>query len=278
MPKNSFLILDSNYSTFNVNSTNSTYNINSNAVNTMPNSFNTSFNLSYPLYNVNKIYLKSLTFPVIFNNVRSSNNSNTLTIRNSGTNYTITLPDRTYASLSSLLTRINAEYTTQFPALNVNFQLYTTDDTDKCYGNVCFTSTLTAPVVQPSILATMLGFSTTNDILKVISTVYYQIASSSYNIFYDNYINMLVYNLVDNNVMSSNGIRSSFYIPINASSGVVLYQNSNATFDSYITNSSNIPITQIGVTFIDRYGFSIPSRGGDWTAVLMIEYNEADQN
>ena len=274
MTPTSFLILDSNNSTYNVSSNNSTYTINSSAVNTMPNSFNTNFVLSRPLYNVKKLYLKSLSFPVIWNNIRAANQSNTLTITNSGTNYTITLPDRTYTSVATLIARINTEYATVYPALAVNFQIYTTDDTDKCYGNVAFSSTLSAPVVQPSILATMLGFSSTNDILKLISTTYYRIASSSYNIFLDSYVNMLVYNLVDSNVMSSNGVRSSFYIPVTSSSGNVLYNSSGNQYDSYIQNSSNVPITNFGITFVDRWGYSIPSRGADWTAVLMIEYNE----
>ena len=134
----SYLVLDTKDSTYSTANQNSTYTIDSTSAIACPNCFNTTWVLRRSLHNVSKIYLKSLMLPILFPNVRSSNKSNTITVVNNSTQatYTITLPDRTYTDITSLLTRINTAFLSAFPAINVVFALYTASDTTHCYNNV----------------------------------------------------------------------------------------------------------------------------------------------
>lgn len=269
----SYLVLDTISSTYNTSSQNSTYPINANSVTTCPNSFNTVWTLTRPLRNVAKIYLKTLTLPVLFPNVRSSNNSNTLTVTSSANvPYTITLPDRVFKDVQSLITRINAEFTALYPTQGISFSLYTLEDITQCYGYVAVTSaSLTSISVKPSILAKMLGFSNpASDILVSGNTK--RVASGSYNLNYDNYLNMTIYTTPDHNMENQNGTPVSFHIPVPVSSDTIMFTSSNLSFDGYVQNYQGTVINTIGIVITDRFGFSINARNADYSLCLALEY------
>ena len=238
-----------------------------------PNSYNTEWNLRTPIYNAKRIWLKSIELPIGFCNIRSNNNSNTITISTSanagsGTNYTITLPDLIYNSMSSLFTDINAAFASAFPSVNIVFSIST--GTNK--GLVMVTSSSSAIFtnglyVQPSLLAnTILGFPLFFD--GPINTRY---ATKMYLLNADNYINLYLPNLSSGDI-NINGVPSSFKIPIVSINGAVMFVGSNIAFDQYITVSNVSVINKIQAVITDRWGFSINSRGLDYSITLAIEY------
>ena len=280
----SFLVLDSLNATPNVASNNSTFPINTNDVRTAPHSFNTVWKMNAPINNVARVYMKSLTLPCLWPNIRSSNGSNTLTVKNgAGTAYTITLPDRTYKDITTLLTSINSAFT--LLGVSVSFGLYDAllkviapsdlPDALNTYGNICLQSTDPAMTVVSGILATqILGFSGTLDVRNNTYTQKLFCASNPYNLNYDQYVNMVFYTLPTHNIANQNGTSVSFHIPVPASSGTIMYSSSNLAFDSYLSNETKMPITQIGVVITDRFGYSINSRGIDWSVCLAMEYDD----
>jgi hypothetical protein len=75
--------------------------------------FNLIIPLPYQINHVKRIYLKSVELPVGFTNIRDTNTSNLLsmTLENVSSNvsysFSITLPNKNYTSMISLLTDIN---------------------------------------------------------------------------------------------------------------------------------------------------------------------------
>lgn len=272
MSNQSYLVLDSVNSINNTSNQNSTYPLVATSPTACPNAFNTVWQLSRPLRNVSKIYLKSLTLPVLFPNVRSSNHSNTLTVTSSeNVPYTITLPDRVYKDIQTLLTRINADFAARYPSQGISFSIYTLEDITGCYGNIAVTSNgLTSISVQPSILSKMLGFNNTSDILVSSNTK--RVASGSYNLNYDNYINMTIYTTPDHNIENQNGTPVSFHVPVPVSSDTIMFSSANLTFDGYVQNYRGTVINTIGVVITDRFGFSINARNAEYSMVLALEY------
>ena len=255
----SYLVLDSVSSIYNTSNQNSTYPLVADSPIACPNAFNTVWQLSRPLRDVSKIYLKGLTLPVLFPNVRSSNNSNTLTVTSSeNVPYAITLPDRVYKDIQSLITRINGDFAARYPTQGISFSIYTLEDITGCYGNIAVTSnSLTSISVQTSILAKMLGFNNSSDILVSSNTK--RVASGSYNLNYDNYINLTIYPV-------------SFHVPVPVSSDTIMFTSANLTFDGYVQNYRGTVINTIGVVITDRFGYSINARNADFSMVLALEY------
>ena len=276
----SYLVLDTKDSTYSTANQNSTYTIDSTSAIACPNCFNTTWVLRRSLRNVSKIYLKSLMLPILFPNVRSSNKSNTITVVNNSTlaTYTITLPDRTYTDIASLLTRINTAFLSAFPAINVVFALYTASDTTHCYNNVGVTSSnvTNISVNITSVLAKMLGFTgITSD--PLVGTT--RIAGALYNLSYDHYVNMTICTTPDHNIENQNGNAVSFHIPVNVSSGTIMFSSSNLSFDSYIQNYKGTVINNISVVITDRFGYSVNSRNAvDYSMCLAFEYYDDEKD
>ena len=273
----SYLVLDSYFSTYATNNQNSTYNMDATNAILCPSSFNTLWTLRRPVRNVAKIYLKSLTLPILFPNVRSSNKSNTLTLKNTSTQtlYTVTLPDRTYKDITTLNTALTNAFKTAYPANSFTFALYNTYDSTNCYGNVsvkCLEFS-TLAVVTDTILAEMLGFSSASD--PLVGS--FRIASGAYNLSYDHYLNMTIYTTPDHNIENQNGNAVSFHIPVPVSSDTIMFSSSNLSFDSYIQNYKGTVINTIGVVITDRFGFSLNSRNADYSMCLALEYYDDEK-
>ena len=238
-----------------------------------PNSYNTEWSLRTPIQNPKRIWLKSVELPIGFANIRSNNASNTITVSTnanpaSGTNYTITLPDRIYNSMSSLLADINSSFASNFPSVNIVFSISTTINIDfvmvASSSSAIFTNGL---FIQNGLLAnTILGFPLFFD--GPINTRY---ATKMYLLNADNYINLYLPNLSSGDI-NINGVPSSFKIPIVSINGAVMFVGSNIAFDQYITVSNVSVINKIQAVITDRWGFSINSRGLDYSITLAIEY------
>ena len=269
-----FLNLDSKDSVYSTIQSSNTFTYNStNSTTECPNSYNTEWTLRVPIRNPKRIWLKSVELPIGFANVRKNNGSNTLGIGilpTDGT-YTITLPDKIYTTITSLLADINTAFASAFSTKSVVFSL-------KADGFVMVQTNIVANgqnfYIQPSILAnTILGFDSANaytDPTYISNTPPTRCARSMFLLNPDNYINLFISNLSSTDC-NNNGVPSSFKIPLFQINGTVQYSGSNASFDQYLpVNSVNV-INSIKVVLTDRWGYNICSRGLDYSLTLAIE-------
>ena len=128
----------------------------------MPNSFQTRIQLPYPLYGVYRIFLKSLELPVLWNNIRSTSNLNTIGIYsgldasgNKLNHYEVILNDNYYSTITLLLNEINNLFISNFPSINV---VFSQNSTNTNYLQVSST-TFTNIYIDITNLSTMLGFN-----------------------------------------------------------------------------------------------------------------------
>ena len=83
--------------------------------------YDCTFTLSNPLRNVQRIYLKSIEIPISFNNIRSTNGTNTFQITIQSNTYTITINEFNCTSITSLLTVLNAQLHIVLPNVSFNY-------------------------------------------------------------------------------------------------------------------------------------------------------------
>ena len=267
-----FLNLDSAASncSYSTNQTYSTYAINSANAN-YPNSFNSVFTLQTPVVNAKRMWLKSIELPVGFPNIRAYNGSSTITLstaqNGSGTNYTITLPDKIYNSTKLLLDDINAAFIAAYPSIYIAvFAFNTTTGMIQLDAEPSIALFPNGIFLQPNILVnTILGFPTsytTNSLIRDATKMYILNA--------DLYITLYLPGLSSDNINAAS-IPSSFKIPLPVPSGGILFQASNLSFDACI-NLTNTSIGSITCVIKDRFGYSISSRGLDWSATIAFEF------
>lgn len=277
-----FLNLDSKDSAYSTIQSTNTFTFNStNSTTECPNSYNTEWTLRVPIQNPKRIWLKSVELPIGFANVRKNNGSNTLVISTLpdfnlmspfiwGESYfTASIPDKIYTSIESLLDDLNIAFNTAYsPVASFTFSL-------NADGFVMVqSSTFFTPLyLKPGILAnTILGFDPSN---AYNDPAYSSIASarcakSMFLLNPDNYINLFISNLSSTDC-NNNGVPSSFKIPLFQTNGTVQYSGSNAGFDQSLpVNSVNV-INKISIQITDRWGFSICSRGLDYSLTLAVE-------
>ena len=72
------------------------------------NCYNTIFRLFNPLRNIKNIYLKSLEMPVVFDNIRSDNTSNIISLKVNNNTISAKLDTKNYTNINTLLSDINA--------------------------------------------------------------------------------------------------------------------------------------------------------------------------
>jgi hypothetical protein len=190
-------------------------------------------------------------------------------LQSGGTSYTITLPDKVYTSIADLITDINASFLSAYPAVNIIFSV-NTGSVNYGYIMITTSSTGTFPTgifVQSGLLANnILGFRANSD----ITTTTTRIASNNYQLSLDNYLNMYISNLPYSNCFNSSGVPCSFKIPLPTASNTVLFTGSNLNYDAFIAISPNNVIQQINVVFYDSLGFSVNSRGLNWSMTLAL--------
>ena len=268
MPQFQFVNLDSAASNCSY-STSQTYSTFPNSSATA-NSFNSVFTLQTPVVNAKRMWLKSLELPIGWPNIRASNFSNSITIgtlqNGTGTNYTITLVDKIYNSMKTLIDDINTAFQTAYPAFVISFSIDPITGLALLDAGSAPTEFPTAVFLQPNILVnTILGFPssyTTNSVVRY-ATRYYILNP-------DLYITLYLPGLSSDNINAS-GIPSSFKIPLPVPSGSILFQASNLSYDSCI-NLTNNSISSLTCVVKDRWGYSVNSRGLDWSFTVAFEF------
>lgn len=269
-----FINLDSKDSTYSTTQTYNSYVFDITSLVNAPNSYNCEWSLRIPIEKVKRIWLKSIELPLNFGTIRSSNGSNTITVTTTatglgGSTYTISLYDKIYTSISTLLSDINSAFATAYPAVNIVFALISNGLPNNGFVQISTSSSaiFTSGIyIQPGILAnTILGFDKIFD-----GTINIRYAKNSYLLNPDNYINLYLPNLSSGD-MNINGVPSSFKIPLVSTTNTVLFTSSNIAFDQYITVSNVNVINKVQAVITDRWGFNINSRGLDYSMTLAFE-------
>ena len=259
-----------NGATYNTSSQFNTYTFNSSYLNTAPNAFNATFNLQTPLRNIKKIYLKSIEIPIGFNNIRANSKTNIIGVATGydGTSYiniySITLADKTYTSITSLISDINLAFATLYPSVNIIFAVSNSYITVTSSSSSTFTTNI---YVVPTNLSYMLGFRNN------LNTMATRLITSAcvYMLNVDNYINMYITNLSAQATHNNNGVCSHFKIITNTTNGVVYYSSESNSYQQCIEVNHQIPLTNLNVVLTDRWGYSINASGLDYSFSLMFE-------
>ena len=139
----------------------------------MPNSFQTRIKLPSPLYWVYKIYLKSLELPVLWNNIRSTSNLNTIGIYsgldasgNKLNHYQIIIPDGYYSTISDNLS-VNGSVNSY--NMNVSNDLSVANDTSsKLYSSPSNTVNLQTTTLATQTYANGMDGTGANTGLQVV--------------------------------------------------------------------------------------------------------------
>jgi hypothetical protein len=195
------------------------------------------------------VALKSVELPVAFYNIRAP--YNTFTITNSGvtTVYTVTPGNYTVTSLISALNGIIGSGTGSFAPNSMTSRLTYTS----VVGSVSF------PVVSRT-LGYFLGF-TDGQSGTVIT------ATNSYNINFDNYINIFIENLRNSSLEPN--VPITFKVPITVANGSVEYFFEGIRFpQSICIRDPDFTIDRLNISVRDRFGQPLDNNGVDWTFTL----------
>jgi len=236
---------------------------------TTTDSFNANFNLSNPLRKVEKIYLKSVELPIGFTNVRTSFNSFVVSFSNASgnsyTNTTITLSNKNYTDIASLLTDINTLLTSR--NINLSFELNSNNlvqivKTGTIYRYFFTTSNL---------LNIILGFTSSTALSAINTTGTTLTAIRQPNLNFDNYISLFIKNIPHNSSSSNQLI--SFKIPLNGSGNIVYFNSENISFSQYITiTDQNLVVDKLQIVVYDRFGNQLTNNGFDYSLTVGFSF------
>jgi hypothetical protein len=253
--------------TYNTSNSTNSFNFVSGSPLYSPNSFNSTFKLNHPLKNIKRIQLCSVELPISWNNIRAASNTNIFTITdNSSNKYSITLPDKTYNSINTLMIDMQNLFTLNYPSLLITLTISTAN---YYYGflqlistNNIFSSGI--GVIQNN-LAYILGFRSNANIIGTD----YVIAPCSYLINPDNFINMYITGINQTSTNpNNNGVKSTFKIPVDAINGIVYYNSTFSSFLQTVETNPHMVIQSITVQLIDRWGYNLNSLGLDYSFTL----------
>lgn len=233
------------------------------------NAYDVNFKLSNTYKKIRKINLSSLEMPIVFTNIRNENTSNKIRLTVGSVDYNITLNNKNYTSIATLLADINTEFTkigttATRPVLSLG---------DRISGNNCVRITI------PSINTITLYDSLLVNIILGFPKVYYTglrapetniLGSYPYNLNYDNFIALYVD--IPSTCTSSGNRLISYKIPLNAVSGMVFYLGQNNTFEqSIVITDQNFVLNNFRIQVFDRFGYPI-IQATDYTFSLSLFY------
>jgi hypothetical protein len=266
-----YIHFDSFNQTYSTSNQNSTYTITTGSASAGPNSFNCEFTLPQPKHWIKKIHLRSVEIPLGFPNIRASSNLNTISLATTYSGgvysnfYNITLPDKTYTDINVLITDINALFLSLYPSVNIIFSLNSTSGFIQINSSTSATFTSYIYIVQTN-LSYVLGFRPAINTLSTRQTI----AGASYQLNFDNYINMYIAN-VQAATTNANNTLCHFKIPLNAVSNVIYYNSESSSFAQYINITSTAVIQKLTIVIYDRFGYSLHSGNLDWSFSLGFE-------
>jgi hypothetical protein len=226
--------------------------------------YDCTFTLSNPLRNVQRLYLKSIEIPISFNNIRSSNGTNTFQITIQSNTYTITINEFNCTSITSLLTVLNAQLNVVLP--NVTFNYINKYVYLQLIG---YANNTVVTFNSSRLLSVILGFTqlSYNSITNEVK------ANNNYLIAYDNYISLYLQDIPVKSTGYSNQL-ISYKIPLNAVNGMVYYLQELNSFSQCVEiTDKHYILNRLRVVVFDRFGFKI-TNGLDYSFSLAINYHD----
>ncbi len=225
--------------------------------------FNSRFEIQNPIKNIKKIYLKSFELSLDFCNVRAG--LNTFTVRYNSILYTVTLNDKVYTSIGSLLTDLNSAYTGIISGVNVGF----TTSNNQIILTLTGSAPLTFSIIPTNFSNYILGFKMNTG--SASGNTYTITGSNPYLLNADNY---LIFN-IGNLPLSNNNISNqlcNFKIPLNASNGMVYFENEYNSLIQFCENSETSKIlTNLEIKLYDRFGNQLTQSNNDFSFTLGFE-------
>lgn len=254
-----FLHFDSAASTYITDATNTTGN--------SSNPYKALFPMNQSFRNIKRVYLKSCELPIGFSNIRKGS-TDTLAFKLNGTIYTVTLTEKYYQTMDSLLTDINTACSGGFGGSVPAFAL--TTSTTKPYRLVVSftgTSVTTFQFLDTNLSKYILGYRSTDPL--AVGNVN---SSCNYNMSADSYILMYIPSFNSLNANMSGNI-STFKIPLLGFTNSVFYYFDMAAFVQYVDiTDQNLVLSGLQVILYDKWGNNLQPNGLDWSFTLQVEY------
>ena len=233
-------------------------------------SYNCNIKINKPITNIKEISLKSVEFPLFFNNIRSANLSNLFSFNFDSSPFNnipinVTITELNYITISSLITALNtaistaissyAGFTFVLSVVNTNYIRITTNGT-QIILNKCL------------LINNILGFNTGTYTGTTITT------NNFYCMNIDNYINLYITNLNSGSDTNANGRLLTFKIVLPSTNGQILFlgENSNFTQTISITDSFYV-LSSLNIMILDRFGFPINGGNSNYSFTLGITYD-----
>ena len=226
--------------------------------------FNATFNLQKTYTKIKNIHIKNVELPICFPNIRSGNLSNNLQFSINSVNYSTTITERNYTTISALLTDLNTAIATTLTSSGFTLVLSTGIKNNLI---VTITGALTNLTIRNTTLSIILGLNgATTSSLSYASP-------NSFNINYDLYVLMSFDNIPS--VFSSSGnIRSALKIPLGTN-----YANINNYFShrsdndmSLIVYDANFIFQNLQIKFYDRFGYVLSNNNVDYSFTISLVY------
>ena len=226
--------------------------------------FNATFNLQKTYTKIKNIHIKNVELPICFPNIRSGNLSNNLQFSINSVNYSTTITERNYTTISALLTDLNTAIATTLTSSGFTLALSTGIKNNLM---VTITGALTNFTIRNTTLSIILGLNgATTSSLSYTSP-------NSFNINYDLYVLMSFDNIPS--VFSSSGnIRSALKIPLGTN-----YANINNYFShrsdndmSLIVYDANFIFQNLQIKFYDRFGYVLSNNNVDYSFTISLVY------
>ncbi len=256
--------------------------------------FNSKMTVASQIENVKSISLKTVEFPFMAFNVRSSNKSNYMAyeaIYNGSTvNAGFYLRDKNYTNISSLLSDIKSAFATsialysQLTGFTVDFYLNPLDSTKitvksnptQVMGGLLFGQLLIRKSVLSNIIMGQSFQKTANSdfFLGNADTYSYMNCTNNYNLQPDNYFNMNITN-IQTSPANANGRPTTFKIPLTGSFGEIIYWSENdGTQQTVTVDRPNTTLDYVNMVITDRWGFHVYSNGAQVSFTLNVEYED----
>jgi hypothetical protein len=196
--------------------------------------------------------------------------TNVLKFTLNGTTYTVTLPEKNYTTIASLLADLTTACGTAVSGVVMTFSL-STSTTAPYRVLITFTGTTTSSfsMIDTNLSKYLLGFRSAQD--SLVSGVY-NASVSNYNLNVDSYFYLYIPSLNAINA-SMNGAISTFKIPMTAITNSVQYYFDNLVFQQFVQiTDKNFVLSSLTCHILDRFGNNLQSNGLDWGMSLQIDY------
>lgn len=251
-------------------SANSSYVIDNNNTSTSTrNPYKAQYSMNQTFRKVKRVYLSSVEFPVGFANVRTGS-CDTLKYILNGTAYSVTLPEKNYITIASLILDLNnlmLQLTPNAaPILNTNYL-----QPNRMMFNFN-TPPTSFSVIDTNLSKYILGFRGLYDgYINVVGFAQtYMAMNSNWNLNFDNYISMYIPTLGSSSSMSNQ--LQTYKIPLNTVTNQVYFYQEGSSFRQWVDISdSNFTMNSITVIILDKFGNNLNPNGLDFSFTLSLE-------